>query len=72
VLTPSGCAGVLAIELPHGGEQTRSVRAAATIFAAQLAQLFGGVEPAVRPPADVVVPLVGNFTPSILCANVRR
>ena len=74
LLTPAGCAGVLAIELPHGSEQTRSVRAVATIFAAQLAQLVGGAEPAatVRPQADVVVPLLGNFTPSILCANVRR
>ena len=42
LLTPAGCAGVLAIELQHGGGQTRSVRAVATIFAALLAQLVGG------------------------------
>jgi transcriptional regulator with XRE-family HTH domain len=42
LLTPAGCAGVLAIELQHGGEQALPVRAVATIFAAQLAQLIGG------------------------------
>jgi cytoskeletal protein RodZ len=41
LLTPDGCAGVLAIELQHGREQVASVRAAATIFAALLAQLIG-------------------------------
>jgi hypothetical protein len=45
LMTPAGCTGVLAIELPHGSEQSDSVRAVATIFAAQLARLFG--------PADV-------------------
>jgi hypothetical protein len=45
LLTPAGCAGVLAIELQHGSEQTTSARAVATIFAAQLAQLVGGAEP---------------------------
>ncbi len=45
LLTPAGCAGVLAIELQHGSEQTRSVRAAATIFAALLAQLIAAPEP---------------------------
>jgi transcriptional regulator with XRE-family HTH domain len=40
LLAPAGCAGVLAIELQHGSEQTRSVRAAATILAALLAQLI--------------------------------
>jgi transcriptional regulator with XRE-family HTH domain len=44
LLTPAGCAGVLAIELQHGSEQTTSARAVATIFAAQLAQLVGGAE----------------------------
>jgi transcriptional regulator with XRE-family HTH domain len=42
MLTSAGCAGVLAIELQHGSEQARSVRAAATILAALLAQLIGG------------------------------
>jgi hypothetical protein len=43
MLTPSGCAGVLAFEL-HGNTLTRSVRAAATIVAAQLSQLIGGAQ----------------------------
>jgi transcriptional regulator with XRE-family HTH domain len=43
LLTPAGCAGVLAIELQHGSEQEVAVRAIATIIAAQLAQLVGGV-----------------------------
>jgi cytoskeletal protein RodZ len=73
LLTPSGCAGVLAIELQPGREQTRSVRAVVTIFAAQLAQLLGGAAPAaVRPSADAIVPLIGNFTTSMLIADVRR
>jgi cytoskeletal protein RodZ len=42
LLTPAGCAGVLAIELQHGGEQKNCVVAAATILAAVLAQLIGG------------------------------
>jgi GAF domain-containing protein len=37
MLTPAGCAGVLATELPSGAERMKSVRAAAMIFAAQLA-----------------------------------
>ncbi len=41
LLTPSGCAGVLAIELPDGREQAAPVRAIASIFAAMLAQLVG-------------------------------
>ena len=39
LMTPVGCVGVLAVELPHGSEQRESVRALATIFAAQLATL---------------------------------
>ena len=39
LLTPTGCVGVLAIELQHGREQRDSVRALASIFAAQLARL---------------------------------
>jgi transcriptional regulator with XRE-family HTH domain len=73
LLTPAGCAGVLAIELQHGSEQTRSARAAATIFAAQLAQLTGGASPAeVRPQIEVTVPAVGSFTTPIFRASVRR
>jgi len=41
LLTATGCAGVLAIELQNGREQARSVRAGATILAALLAQLTG-------------------------------
>jgi helix-turn-helix protein/GAF domain-containing protein len=73
LLTPAGCAGVLAIELPHGSEQTNSVRAVATIFAAQLAQLVGGAPPAaVRPQADSIVPPGGDLATSMFCANLRR
>jgi transcriptional regulator with XRE-family HTH domain len=45
LIVPGGCAGVLAIELPDGREQTKAVRAVATIFAALLAQLVGGSRP---------------------------
>ena len=43
LLTPGACAGVLAIELPHGSEDAPQVRAVSTIIAAMLAQLVGGV-----------------------------
>ena len=73
LLTPAGCAGVLAIELQHGREQTTSVRAVATLFAAQLAQLTGGARSAeIRPQAEVIVPPLAHFTTPILRANVRR
>jgi hypothetical protein len=39
---PGGCAGVLAIELPPGGEEADPVRAVAIMFAAMLSQLVGG------------------------------
>jgi hypothetical protein len=42
LMTAAGCSGVLAAELLHGSEQTRSVRVAATIVAALLAQIIGG------------------------------
>ena len=41
LLTPAGCTGVLAVELRHGAERRESVRALATIFAAQLATFVG-------------------------------
>ncbi len=73
LLTPAACAGVLAIELRHGREQTPSVRAIATIFAAMLAQLIGGGRPAEVPPeAETIVPPAGNFTTPVLRANARR
>jgi transcriptional regulator with XRE-family HTH domain len=39
LMPPTGCAGVLAMELPSGVEQREDVRAAATILAAQLSML---------------------------------
>jgi transcriptional regulator with XRE-family HTH domain len=42
LVTPAGCVGVLALELEHGGDRIKSIRAAATIFAAVLALLIGG------------------------------
>jgi hypothetical protein len=57
MLTPAGCAGVLATELPSGSERTSSVRAVVTIVAAQLAQLIGDPPQVVAPPqADVMIP----------------
>ena len=41
LITPVGCTGVLAIELQDGREQRESVRAVATIVAAQLARVIG-------------------------------
>ena len=49
LLTPSGCGGVLAIELQHGRERLTAVRSIATILAAMLAQLIASA-----PPADTV------------------
>ena len=73
LLTSAGCAGVLAIELPHGSEQTKSVRAVATIFAAQLAPLIGGAQPAaVRPPADLIAPARGELYALNSVWHVRR
>jgi transcriptional regulator with XRE-family HTH domain len=46
LLTPSGCGGVLAIELQHGSAQKASVRALVTIFAAQLARVVRAARPA--------------------------
>ena len=41
LITPAGCAGVLAFELRHGREQSDAVKAFAAIIAAQLATLIG-------------------------------
>jgi len=48
LLTPAGCAGVLAIELPPAFDDAEadSVRALAIVFAAMLAQLVGAAPPA--------------------------
>jgi transcriptional regulator with XRE-family HTH domain len=63
LLTSAGCTGVLAIELPHGREQMRSVNAAATILAAQLGQLTGDVRTAEDPPQpESIAPPAGPQT----------
>src|SRR5438093_3365003 len=41
LMTPVGCVCALSVELPHGGDQSESVRAIATIFSAPLAMLVG-------------------------------
>ena len=54
LLRPSSCAGVLAIELPHGSEKLPAVRAIATFLAAMLAQLVGvgtAADDSLAPPA---------------------
>jgi transcriptional regulator with XRE-family HTH domain len=43
--TPTGCVGVLAVELPHGSAQRESIRALVAIFASQLARLVGAARP---------------------------
>ncbi|HEU4939633.1 MAG TPA: helix-turn-helix domain-containing protein [Vicinamibacterales bacterium] len=45
LIGPGGCFGVLAIELPERREEREPVRAAAMIFAAQLATLIGTAQP---------------------------
>jgi transcriptional regulator with XRE-family HTH domain len=47
LMTRTGCAGVLAIELQSGAARRESTRALATIFAAQMARLVAAVRPAV-------------------------
>jgi len=41
MLTPTGCVGVLALEMQKRNEERESVRAAGTIIAAQFAALVG-------------------------------
>jgi hypothetical protein len=41
MLTPIGCAGVLAVEVRNGAEQREDLRAALTILAAQVSTLMG-------------------------------
>jgi transcriptional regulator with XRE-family HTH domain len=41
LLTPLGCAGVLAVEVKSGGERREDVRSALTILAAQMSTLMG-------------------------------
>ena len=40
-MTPAGCVGVFAVELPRGAEQREPVRALTTSLAAQFADLVG-------------------------------
>jgi hypothetical protein len=47
LVTPTGCVGVLAIEVSRGGEQCESVRAFVNILAAPLATLLGSTPQAV-------------------------
>jgi transcriptional regulator with XRE-family HTH domain len=71
MLTPAGCAGVLATELQRGSEQAGSVRAVVTILAAQLAQLIGDPPQAVvRLQEDVVIPTGSHGVQSLW--NMRR
>jgi transcriptional regulator with XRE-family HTH domain len=46
LMSPSGCVGVLALELMKRNEEREAVRAAGTIIAAQLAALVGAAAPA--------------------------
>jgi len=46
LMTREGCAGVLAIELRQGGARIESIRALATILAAQMARVVRAVRPA--------------------------
>jgi hypothetical protein len=61
LLTPGGCAGVLAIELQCDSQPTIEVRAVATILAALLAQLIGDrvAEAAIAP--EIVDAPIGRF-----------
>ena len=56
LLTPEGCAGVLAVELREGIEVTAEVRAVAAIVAAQLATLLMPVPAATPTPAPTPPP----------------
>ena len=46
LMTPLGCVGVLAVELPAGSEQREWARALVTIFGAQLARIVCAARPA--------------------------
>jgi len=72
LVTPEGCAGVLALELLHGGEQVTSVRAGATIIGAMLAQLVGPARTADVQPEVEVDPTFQNFAATIRREHARR
>lgn len=77
LLTPSGCAGVLAIELQPATDQTRSARAVATILAAILGQLIvrlsvTEVQPQQHPQPERIAPPTGPFRSPVRPMRVRR
>ncbi|MGH9371986.1 MAG: GAF domain-containing protein, partial [Vicinamibacterales bacterium] len=73
LLTPEGCAGVLAVELEPGIQPVGSPRATAMILAAALAQLVHRSRPAAqRPHGDRTVPATGKFGPPVRPVKVRR
>ena len=73
LLTPDGCAGVLAIELQHGVRTSRSLCAVAVLVAAALTQLLHRSSPAERPaPVEREAPAVAQFRPAARPMKVRR
>jgi hypothetical protein len=58
LMTPSGCVGVFAVELPRGAEQREPVRALTTSLAAQFADLLRA------PDSDAVAALAGTSAPA--------
>ena len=66
LLVPNGCAGVLSFEL-RGTRPGASLRAAATIIAAQLSQLIG----VAHAHDEGILTVVGGFEPPILRARAR-
>jgi len=72
LMTPEGCAGVLALELRHGGEQVAGVRAVATIVGAMLAQLVGPVRTAEPERKVEVDPTFETFAATIRREHARR
>ena len=73
MLTPGGCAGVLALELQAGAQPSRSLRAVATVLAAALTQLVYRSRPAQHPPqVDRSEPSVAQFKPSAHPVKLRR
>ena len=77
LLTPDGCAGVLAIELQPAPDQTRSTRAVATILAAVLGHLVVRLKvtdgpPQQQPQAEKIAPPAGPVRSPIRPMRVRR
>ena len=72
LLTPQGCAGVLALELQPGVTETRSIRAVATILAAMLTQLVLRFKAADVRPQTTITPAGGNFRSPVPPIRVRR